>query len=230
MVTLGLFIEIAAADPLRFVSIVFTVVVSITLHELAHGWTAIWQGDRTPIETGHMTANPIVHMGWFAIVLLMLVGVAFGMMPVNASRFRHRYGAALVAAAGPAMNLALGGAALAALGLWVAAAGHYSSHGLSNATANLQDLLWYFGTTNFALLLLNLLPIPPLDGARILGNLFPPFERKIRSVDNPQVFMFALLGVLVLFSYTDFGLFDTALRAGLAMVNVISGANLQLTG
>lgn len=54
------------------------VIFSITLHELAHGWAAIWQGDRTPIETGHMTWNPLVHMGWASLLMFAIVGIAWG--------------------------------------------------------------------------------------------------------------------------------------------------------
>ena len=67
-----MFLEMMFKNPHRAGFILITVIVSIVLHELAHGWVAIWQGDRTPIEKGHMTANPIVHMGWFSIILLLI--------------------------------------------------------------------------------------------------------------------------------------------------------------
>ncbi|MBT5381502.1 MAG: site-2 protease family protein, partial [Phycisphaerae bacterium] len=87
---------------------IFWVLLSITLHELAHGWAAIWEGDKTPIETGHMSANPVVHMGRFSLIVFALIGFAWGLMPVRPWRFRHgRLGEAIVAIAGPAMNLAL---------------------------------------------------------------------------------------------------------------------------
>ena len=67
---------------------VFWVIFSICLHELAHGWAAIWQGDRTPRETGHMTMNPMVHMGGASLIVFALVGIAWGLMPTDPSRYR----------------------------------------------------------------------------------------------------------------------------------------------
>ena len=77
---------------LYFGCVVVTVIISIVLHELAHGWAAIWQGDDTPRQMGHMTADPMVHMGGFSLLMLALVGIAFGAMPVNPRNFRSRYG------------------------------------------------------------------------------------------------------------------------------------------
>ncbi|MDP7006011.1 MAG: hypothetical protein QF718_07365, partial [Phycisphaerales bacterium] len=73
----------------ELVSWIFWVIASITLHELAHGWAAIWEGDDTPRVTGHMSANPIVHMGLPSLILFLILGIAWGMMPVNPYRFRH---------------------------------------------------------------------------------------------------------------------------------------------
>ena len=93
---------------------VVAVVISITLHELGHGAAALWQGDETPRLLGHMTLDPRAHMPPISWGLLLLVGIAYGLMPVNPSRFRSKHGDALVAFAGPAVNLIL--AALAAPG------------------------------------------------------------------------------------------------------------------
>ena len=58
----------------------FWIIASITLHELAHGWAALWQGDPTPRALGHMTASPMVHMGPMSLIALALVGIAWGAM------------------------------------------------------------------------------------------------------------------------------------------------------
>ena len=80
---------------LFFVSVIFTVIISIILHELAHGVAALWQGDTTPRDAGHMTINPLIHMPPISIALLLLVGIAWGLMPVNPGRFRSRWGEAM---------------------------------------------------------------------------------------------------------------------------------------
>jgi hypothetical protein len=96
------------------------VIGSIVLHELAHGWAAIRLGDTTPRDLGHMTWNPLVHMGGFSLVVFAVIGIAWGMMPVDPSRLRGRYGDALVALAGPAMNIVLAAVSFAVwLVLWL---------------------------------------------------------------------------------------------------------------
>lgn len=226
MLAVGFFIETFDTNPLFFISVVVTVIVSITLHELAHGWAALWQGDDTPRVTGHMTWNPIVHMGWFSIILLLMAGIAFGAMPVNPRRFRSRYGDALVAAAGPAMNLVLWFVAVLTLGLWHRyedAASPYTTEQALTLASNTQLFLVYFALTNGALVLLNLIPIPPLDGSRILANFNRGYAQLIYGVQNPHAFLFALIALLTVLSYTDFGLFDLSSRATVALLRSING-------
>ena len=110
---------------------VFWVIFSICLHELAHGWAAIWQGDRTPRETGHMTMNPMVHMGGASLIVFALVGIAWGLMPTDPSRYRWgRRGRIAVAAAGPLMNLLIAVVSLLILVgyLHLAPSDHPTSH------------------------------------------------------------------------------------------------------
>src|SRR4051794_8117784 len=102
-----MFFEELQKDPRFFMAVVITVVVSICIHELSHGFMAIALGDRTPIESGHMTLNPAVHMGVFSVLCLLTAGIAWGSMPVDPTRLRGRYADALVAAAGPASNVVL---------------------------------------------------------------------------------------------------------------------------
>ncbi len=200
-----LFVDYALSEPLFFVSVVVTVIVSIVLHELSHGWAALWQGDRTPIERGHMTANPVVHMGWLALVMLAVVGIAWGRMPVNPYRFRHRrWGEALVAAAGPLMNVILAGIALSIAGLWL----RFASPGLAGDSPWRDNLLYFlqvFGRVNLVLFMFNLLPIPPLDGSRILAGFVEPYARLIDNPDRRGVmvvlFVVVFLGAGYLFAF-----------------------------
>ena len=62
---------------IELISQIFWVLFAITLHELAHGWAAIWQGDRTPIEMNRMTANPLVQMGPHSLLIFALCGIAW---------------------------------------------------------------------------------------------------------------------------------------------------------
>lgn len=188
-------ISLLANDPRQYFAILIVVIISIILHELAHGWVAVKLGDETPIETGHLnTLNPLVHMGVFSLILLAVVGIAFGAMPINPSRLRGRYAESLVAVAGPAMNLLLAVVGTVALGLWIRMG---EPDHQSTVQENARLLLQTFGIFNFALMLFNLIPVPPLDGSRILANLFPPYRNLLDS-QMAQGFMIAIFFALFL--------------------------------
>jgi Zn-dependent protease len=156
-------------------------VLAITLHEAAHGYAALAMGDDTARQAGRLSLNPLAHVDRVGTILvpgiLLLgqllttghVGFMFGWakpVPVAAWRFRHpRQGMMIVAAAGPAMNFALA---------WL---GALSLHALPllPASVALPLLLFalYFMLSNLVLGLFNLLPIPPLDGGRIVVGLLP---------------------------------------------------------
>lgn len=175
------------------VSQIFWVIFSITLHELAHGWAAIWQGDRTPILLGHMNMNPLVHMGPMSLIIFAIVGIAWGAMPVDPSRFRWgRKGRAVVSAAGPAMNAALAVVAFAAMVIWMKV-GPVDTAVYRNITTFLFVGAWL----NVVLMLFNLIPAPPLDGSGILAGLSFNWYRMIHQTNAPMIGMFILLALMV---------------------------------
>jgi Zn-dependent protease len=190
-------------DPLYYVAIVVTVVFSIVLHELAHGWAAIWQGDDTPRVSGHMDPNPLIHMGPFSIVALLLVGIAWGAMPVNPSRFRSRYGDALVAAAGPAMNLLLAIVGLTVMAVLINTWETHLTFGsalqrggdrtLTDFQENALFVLAIFGFWNLVLMMFNLMPIPPLDGSHILANFHEGYHNLVRDPDKQGLFIMGFM-------------------------------------
>ncbi|MBC8308988.1 MAG: site-2 protease family protein [Phycisphaerales bacterium] len=166
----------------ELISWIFWVLLSITLHELAHGWAALWEGDDTPRITGHMTMNPVVHMGVTSIIAFLIIGIAWGMMPVNPYRLRHvKWGRILVSFAGPAMNLLIAFVVLTVLGFVI--------DPLAEQT-HVETFLLTGGFLNLILFTLNMLPVPPLDGSNILGNLFQTVGNWYR---HPQAQMAGLL-------------------------------------
>jgi len=152
--------------------------------------------------------------------------MAFGSMPVNPMKFRHRYGDVLVSAAGPAMNLTLALVALTVLALWIRAAGFWEDQ--TDFAGNAQLFVWTFGVVNVALVGLNLLPIPPLDGSRILASYHAGYRQWLDRIDNPEVFFVALLVILVVASYADLGLYDGATNVSLWYVNLVGNQTLQI--
>ncbi|QYU66882.1 site-2 protease family protein [Leptolyngbya sp. 15MV] len=170
-------------DPVLLVAIVFWVIWSIVLHELGHGWAALWAGDDTPRSTGHMTLNPLVHMGLPALLLFALLGVTWGSMPVNPSKFRRSIHEVVVLAAGPAMNLLLFGLCAVAAGFWIAVANGVigGAHVGEPLKGGVYRFLWMGAQLNVVLCLLNLMPLPVLDGGRMLSYVVPPIGRVFRT-------------------------------------------------
>lgn len=192
-------------NPPMLVSWVLWVILSICLHELGHGVAAIWQGDDTPIKRNRMTLNPLVHMGTMSLIAFAFIGIAWGQMPVNPSRFRWgRIGDAVVSAAGPAVNVIL---ALISLTAFAIIKNHViGTEPPSNFVDNLGTFFMTGGMLNIALAMLNLIPVPPLDGSHILGALSQTADRLYRSEQFQRMGIIIFLLVLYFLSGEVFGL------------------------
>ena len=174
------------------ISWIFWVIFSITMHELAHGWAALWQGDDTPRRYQRMTMNPLVHMGAQSLIMFAVIGIAWGLMPVDPSRFRwRRRGRIVVSGAGPAMNIALALITLTGAALW-----HRFGIDREPLHANVYLFLMTGGWLNVVLAIFNLLPIPPLDGSSILMGLS---FRAYRLYQSPNAMMFGMFILLAIY-------------------------------
>lgn len=151
---------------------------SLTVHETAHAWTADRMGDPTARMLGRVSLNPVVHADPIGTVLFPLLAMLGGVpligwakpVPVAVSRLRRpRRDSVLVAAAGPASNLAL--AVVASVALSALPAGPVA--GAPGLAAPLQALCAQALRINVLLAVFNMLPIPPLDGGNVLGGLLP---------------------------------------------------------
>lgn len=201
-------------NPALLVSWVVWVIGSIVLHELAHGWAAIWQGDRTPIETGHMTWNPLVHMGGMSLLMFAVVGIAWGAMPVNPGRFRGRHGDAYVSLAGPAMNLGLALVSCVLAAVWIDYAGGVSDP----LRQNIQTFFVAGAFLNFVLCVFNLLPVPPLDGSRILASVSGGY-RSLMS--GPNAGTISLVAFVLVFMFAGKFIFPVARTAAWGVIDAI---------
>jgi Zn-dependent protease len=150
-------------------------ILSLTVHEWAHAFSAYKLGDDTAAREGRLTLNPLVHIDPLGTILLPLLGVPFGWakpVPINPARFTRRVtlrmGVVYTAAAGPLSNLVLVVLCAVAYGLALRFAG--GSLGLGTP---LTLLLTTSIMLNIALAVFNMLPIPPLDGSRVVDGLLP---------------------------------------------------------
>ncbi|MDH3261783.1 MAG: site-2 protease family protein [Acidimicrobiia bacterium] len=177
-------------DPVIFIILL---IMSVILHEVSHGLVARRLGDGTAAAAGRLTLNPIPHIDPFGSVLLpamlALSGApVFGWarpVPVNPRAFsRPTEGMALTALAGPVSNLAL-----------ALIAGRVILPATSGIVA---DLVWAFGIINVVLAVFNLLPIPPLDGSRMVPLLLGDRGRAAYAKVEPYGFLilFALLFII----------------------------------
>lgn len=197
------------------------VIFAITAHEVAHGWVALKLGDRTAQMMGRLTLNPIKHIDPLGTViipglLLMVGGFIFGYakpVPVTYQNLRNpKSDMAWVALAGPASNMimAILWALVAKLGIVLVQSG----------TA-MGEPMFYMGAAgiliNTMLMVLNLLPLPPLDGGRILTSLLPgPLAWQVQRIE-PYGF-FVLLGLLY------FGILSMVLWPMIgAFINLLAG-------
>src|SRR5437867_528717 len=154
-------------------------ILSLTVHEWAHAATAKLLGDDRVQRLGRLTLNPLDHIDPIGTVILPLLGVPFGWakpVPVNPARFRADVGMStgllLTAVAGPASNLLL-----ALLGAALAAVSTRLVPGLLPQTV--WPVIQTFTVLNVLLAFFNLLPIPPLDGSRVVDSIIPDSLRSV---------------------------------------------------
>ena len=181
------------------IAIVLTVIVlSMTIHEAMHAFIGYFLGDVTAKSEGRLTINPLKHIDPFMTILLpitMLIigGPIFGgarPVPFNPQRVRHGdWGVVLVALAGPITNLLL---AFLAFGVGVMS-GIIMEHGTIEASL-LGDIVSTTVFVNLGFFVFNMLPIPPLDGSRLLYALAPEFVQKAMV----QVERYGVTGVFIL--------------------------------
>ncbi|AFD26131.1 site-2 protease family protein [Deinococcus gobiensis] len=163
-------LSLLTSNPTAFVIIALALVLSLAVHEFAHAFVADRLGDPTPRRYGRVTLNPLKHLDPFGTLLLLLAGFGFAKpVPINPNNL-GRWGTLWVAAAGPISNILI---ALLAAGLLAV---------LPPTDLGFQVLL-YVLSINIVLAVFNLIPIPLLDGSRILGALVPSLGRSLAQFE-----------------------------------------------
>jgi Zn-dependent protease len=171
--------------------------IAFTIHEFAHAYTAVKFGDPTPRDMGRLTLNPQRHLDIFGTILFVLAGIGWAKpVLINPSHFKKpRLMSVIVSVAGPLSNLLL---AFIGSMLLVMYLKYGWGSGLSNGLNDAINLfLGLFIQLNVLLLVFNLIPLPPLDGYRILSSVLPyRVMAKIRPYEQ-WAFFFILLIVFI---------------------------------
>ena len=192
-----------------FVLAAVAIVIALCLHEFGHAAVATMQGDPTARLAGRLTVNPRAHLDPFGTLMIVLVGFGWGKpVPFTATKLKsRRFGPALVGVAGPAVNLLLAFVAAATL---VALRGETSRLLARFLVLSLE--------LNVVLAIFNLLPIPPLDGSRILTAVLPPSKQHIIFFLDRWGFVILLVVVFFLFRPLVSPLIGATIRGILALV------------
>ena len=175
------------------------VIVAMTFHEFAHAWAATKLGDETPRQQGRLSLNPMSHIDPVGLICLMLLGFGWGKpVQINPRNFDGKYSLskaeAIVAAAGPIMNFILAFVFLiiyAIFGMTVTT--------ITTTTNVISSILISIISVNLGLGVFNLIPIYPLDGAKVLNN-FLPYKAKEWLIKNQAILTIIVFAIVF---YTD---------------------------
>lgn len=195
-------INLLLSEPIFFVLWVLAVIYAITVHEFSHVFAAYLMGDDTGKSLGRLTLNPLVHIDWLGLLMLMFVGFGWGNpAPFNPYNLRYKkWGSSLVALAGPLSNLI----SLMVFGLAFKFLRLYSSLPSDNL---LPQFLMFLTLVNMVLLVFNLIPIPPLDGSKVLFAVLPERynELKYQLAKNGPIILIVLVLADSFFNLNIFG-------------------------
>lgn len=155
--------------------------ITMTIHEMAHGYMAYWMGDYTARAEGRLSLNPLRHLDIFGTLMILFVGFGWAKpVPINMRNFKHeKLGLVLVSLAGPLVNILLGTIC-------------YFAFYLMPQVPYLTGFLAYLSQLNILIAIFNLIPIPPLDGSKIL-TAFLPYKQKMFVLRYEQLGMILLL-------------------------------------
>jgi len=183
-------IQLLFKDPTAFVILSVLLLYSVIFHELAHGWIAYKMGDPTAKWLGRLTLNPAKHVDPFGTVMLLVVGFGWAKpVPVNLENIPsadRRKGLILVSAAGVTANIIIAFSALLFYRLMT-----------PSPSGIMTEVLFLLAKINLILAAFNLIPIPPLDGSKILMGFAPESLTRTFNQIEPYGF-FIVLGLLLI--------------------------------
>lgn len=202
-----------------YLTVIPAALIAISIHEMSHAWAAWLLGDRTAQDQGRLNLNPLSHIDPLGFLCMIFFGFGWAKpVPVNPYYFKNRkVGMAVTAFAGPLSNFILGFASIIAYVLII-----FSQPG--NMMMALGQFLMILGSLSIGLGVFNLLPIPPLDGSKILFMFLPNCAISWFYQYDGYIRLILLLGLW-------FGAFDSWIGAGQSVIlDVAINAGIRLAG
>lgn len=201
------------SNPILLIPVLFAIIIAFTVHEFSHALAAELLGDETPKHLGRLTLNPMAHVHWLGLLLLVTAGFGWGKpVPFNPNRLKNaKWGSVIIGLAGPLSNLIF---ALIAVG---------AIYAINSTVGLLPDsllavFLIFLYQFNMVLMIFNLIPIPPLDGSKLLFALIPD---KYSAFKNNL----AINGPIILITLVIFDSFSSVSVFGKLFTFILGGAN-----
>ncbi len=180
------------SDPIVFFIQTFVIVYAITIHEFAHVLAAKLQGDDTGEQLGRLTLNPLAHLDPIGTLLIFFIGFGWGKpAPYNPNHFSDRkWGPVWVGLAGPLSNI-LSGVVFAYIARFLVL------FGIVGVNSPVIFFFYLLSLLNFAFTFFNLIPIPPLDGSKLVLALIPDSRYELKHLLETRGNMFFILLMMV---------------------------------
>ena len=188
------------------IAFVLAIMIAICVHEWAHAYAALKQGDPTAKMAGRVTLNPRKHLEPMGILMFLIVGIGWAKpVPVNPFNYKNfKRGNFWVSIAGVLTNLIMGFVASLAFFLLVR---------IQDPHFMVWAITWFFSfmmTINIALMIFNLLPIPPLDGYNLLKSFTKPNNKVMQFLRDNQMLLLMTILIISIIPQIPFGIFTLA--------------------